>query len=201
MEYLLPSYQIQWQNPKTIPDGKAFRRTGRRCGIILGKEPGTRGDENVEELSLTGKEAGHGTPEELKNLSALLIVDGDVTVDNAAVHGKSRWERNIRFERWTEPGDPPAGKRVAVVWLTLGKRDGHWGYSGAAACRMWIDREAGKGYKNLAEQVNQMEKAVKGNVDVSLLTGEETRALLQFLQSYRADLWEHANPALQSLGE
>lgn len=147
----------------------------------------------MERLQLTGANR-HRTPEALSTLSAIVIDGVDIRVDNAAIHGKSWPERGIRFVR--DPDEVPNPRRVVVVWVTLRRHPAGLGINGLAACTMQIDAEAGVGYKNLADQVNKMDYAVKGRILLDLLTPEEHNMLGAFLKAQRAELWENAQEAV-----
>ncbi|QSO54201.1 YwhD family protein [Alicyclobacillus curvatus] len=146
----------------------------------------------MEKLKLTGK-ANHSTDDAMKGLSCVFIDADRVYIDNGAIHAKSNLERGVQFVKTLE--EVPAPREVWVFWVTL-KRNAEkdQGYHGVMPFRMWIDQEAKLGYKSLAEQVNKMDKAVKGQVDVSDVPPAVLNQLKVFLQGVRADLWENAWP-------
>ncbi|PWI58932.1 YwhD family protein [Sulfoacidibacillus thermotolerans] len=145
----------------------------------------------MEELRLTGTNQ-HRAPEGMSTLSALIIDQGELYLDNGAIHGKAKIDQGIQYEKSLQQVSNP--RKVAIVWLSLYRRDGNQGFHGAAACESFIDQQSGKGYKNLIEQANQMEKAVKGRVDLTNLTEEEFGLLRAFVQEFRPDLYQHASP-------
>lgn len=150
------------------------------------------GGDGVENLKLTGK-ANHSTDDAMKGLSAV-VIDGDrVYIDNGAIHAKSNLERGIQFVKTKE--EVPNPRTVWVFWVTL-KRNAEkdQGYHGVMPFQMFINQEAKVGYKSLAEQVNKMDKAIKGHVDVQDVPPEVLTKLKGFLQGVRTDLWEHAWP-------
>ncbi|TCP55419.1 YwhD-like protein [Tumebacillus sp. BK434] len=142
------------------------------------------------ELNLTGRDK-HSTPDELQNLSAVMIHGDEIFVDQGAIHGKSRLERGIDFRAARSAEDVPNGEKVAVVWVTLKTYEKGRGFSGIASAELVIDFAHGIGYKAMGPLVNQMDRAVKGRVDVSNLTAEQKAKLAAFLQQLRADLWEN----------
>jgi hypothetical protein len=142
------------------------------------------------ELSLTGRSA-HGTPDELASLSAVLIHGDDIFVDQGAIHGKSRLERGIDFRTAKSAEEVPNGEKVAIVWVTLRAYEGGKGYNGIASAEIVVNLEQKVGYKPMASLVNQMDRAMKGRVDVSNLSAEQRAKLAGFLQTLRADLWEN----------
>jgi hypothetical protein len=145
----------------------------------------------LEKLSLTGK-AGHGAGDEtLRGLSAVLIDGDDVFIDNGAIHAKSRVEREIRFLKSLD--EVPNPRLVWGFWVTLKRREGGvQGFHGIMPFQLHIDQDAKLGYKNLAQHVNHMEKAVKGHADLTGVPDAVRDKLQRFLQSVRPDLWENA---------
>ena len=148
---------------------------------------------SMEKLSLTGT-GKHDTPDELSTLSAIVIDGETIAVDNAAIHGKGKFERKITFQRKVE--DVPNGRRIELIWVTLRKRDGALGYSGVGGSSVLIDDEQGVGYKNLADQVNKMDGAMKGRIMLDDMPEQERDRLLVYMRDLRPELWEHANPEL-----
>ena len=143
----------------------------------------------MQKLQLTGANR-HRKPDALSTLSAVVVDGDDVRIDNGAIHGKAYVEKGIRF--LTDPDDVPNPRRVAVVWATLHKTVLGTGINGLGASVFHVDPEAGVGYKNLADQVNKMDAAVKGRVMLAELTQKEHRLLGAFLMAQRAELWENA---------
>ncbi|MDI3328184.1 MAG: YwhD family protein [Alicyclobacillaceae bacterium] len=142
----------------------------------------------MEELSLTGR-SRHDTPEGLEGLTAV-VIDGDaIWVDRAALHAKSRVERGIQFS--DDEARRGRGRRVAVVWVSMGRStEGRPCLKGLAACDMWIDDESKTGYKRLAEHVNQMDRAVKGRIELGALSREQKQRLARFFAEEHGEVWE-----------
>lgn len=147
----------------------------------------------MEKLNLTGK-SKHASDDSLKGLSAV-FVDGDkVFVDNGAIHAKSQLERGVTFVKTKD--DVPDARRIWVLWITLKRRDGGaQGFHGAMPFELWIDEQAQLGYKSLADQVNKMDKAVRGTVDLSAVPDDVKAKVKTFLLGIRQDLWDHASEA------
>ncbi len=149
----------------------------------------------MEKLSLSGT-SKHGTDESMRGLSAVFVDGEDIFVDNGGIHGKSRIERGIRFVKSVD--EVPNPRHVWGVWITLHRlQGGVQGYNGAVPFELHIDADAGVGYKSLAQQVNGMERAIKGTVDISALPEEIKQGLSEFLKSVRAELWEHASASFR----
>ena len=146
----------------------------------------------MEKLKLTAR-SNHSTDDAMKGLSAVFIDADRVYIDNGAIHGKSNLERGIQFVKTLE--EVPAPREIWVFWVTLKRNpEKDQGYHGVMPFRMWIDQDAKVGYKSLAEQVNKMDKAVKGQIDVAAVPPEVVEKLKGFLRGVRTDLWDNAWP-------
>jgi len=132
----------------------------------------------------------HKRPDALANLSAILIDGDEVYVDNPAIHGKAKVERGIRFVK--DADEVPNPRRVALVWATLRRAIQGHGLHGLGASVMYIDAEAGVGFKSLPDQVNKMDGAVKGRVQLEALNEREHALLGKFLMAQRDEIWENA---------
>jgi hypothetical protein len=154
----------------------------------------------MEKLSVAGK-PGHGSGDDsLRGLSAVLVDGEQVFIDNGAIHAKSRVEKGIRFV--ADPAEVPHPRRIWGFWITLKRREGGaQGFHGIMPFELDIDAQAGVGYKNLARQVNHMEKAVKGEADLSGVPDEVRQRLRAFLQGVRPDLWENAADSFKQVLE
>jgi hypothetical protein len=95
------------------------------------------------------------------------------------------------------PEEVPNARRVKGLWITLKRQTGGLGYAGAMPFDLWIDPERKMGYKKLTEQVNHMDKAVRGHVDLSSFTREELDKIGEHLKTIRPDLWENASEAFK----
>jgi len=145
----------------------------------------------MEKLSLTGK-SNHQTDDAMRGLSAVFLDGERIFIDNGAIHGKSSVEQGIQFVKSKD--EVPNPRLVWVLWITLKRNaEKQQGYHGAMPFCIWIDDKAKLGYKSLAEQVNKMDKVVKGTIDISALPADIRERLTAFLKSVRGDFWAHAS--------
>jgi len=153
----------------------------------------------MEKLSLTGKSNhGEGVDDTMRGISALIVDGKEIYIDNGAMHAKSRVERGIQFAKTKEEVENP--RLVWVIWLTLHRfAERGQGYYGFQPFALWIDSNTAKGYKSLAESVNRMDKAVKGQVDIMPFDGipGTVKLLGEFLIAKRLDLWENAEESFR----
>ncbi|MCL6446507.1 MAG: YwhD family protein [Alicyclobacillus sp.] len=149
----------------------------------------------MEKLSLTGS-SKHGTDDALRGLSAVLVDGSNVFVDNGAIHGKSCVERDIRFVKTVD--EVPNPRTIWAFWITLHRFEAGQGYYGAMPFRLLVDSDAKLGYKSLAEEVNGMEKAVKGQVETTGVPSAVVAQVGQFLRTIRPELWTNAAEAFRN---
>ncbi|MFO7265486.1 MAG: YwhD family protein [Bacillota bacterium] len=113
-----------------------------------------------------------------------IVVDGDQAwFDEAALHGRTALEQSIRWVK--SPEEVPNGRTIHPVWVYIRPAaGGGFRYYGLVAVSMLIDEENGVGYKNLADHVNKLSKAMNGAVDVSALDDRGLAALRAALSQY-----------------
>lgn len=116
-------------------------------------------------------------------------------VDMGALHARSEVEKRIRF--LPDKEKVPNGRPYWVVWVTVDRTEEGPYYAGVAACEMTINREIRRGYKNLAEHVNNMDKAIKRKIVVSHMDRKSKQILKQFLQEHNPMMWERSSDQLK----
>jgi hypothetical protein len=152
----------------------------------------------MEKLSLTGK-SKHSVDDQMRGLSALFVDGEKVFIDNGAIHAKSELERGITWVR--DRSEVANGREVLGLWITLHRFAHGQGYYGAMPFTLMIDEAAKTGFKNLSQQVNYMDKAVRGTVDLSTVDVATRQRIKAFLQSIREDLWNNAQDSFKSAFE
>ncbi|MFC4077273.1 YwhD family protein [Salinithrix halophila] len=134
----------------------------------------------------------------LSNLSSVLIDGDEAQIDLALIHAKSKVERGIKF--LSNPDEVPNDdnlKEYQVVWVAIGRNEQGPYYAGAAACPMKINREARRGWKNLAEHVNRMDDVLKRRIKLSHLEERERKALKKLLVENNKEWWENSTAELK----
>lgn len=135
----------------------------------------------------------------LSNLSSVLIDGEEARIDLGLIHAKSKVERGIKFSG--DPADTSAGKEYWVVWVAIDRGEQGPYYAGAAACPMRIDREARRGWKNLAHHVNRMDDALKRRIRLDELDTTARRALKNLLQENDEAMWINSSAELKNVLE
>lgn len=142
-------------------------------------------------VSSKSKHTGFGAGSiDLNNVSPVIIDQGEAKVDMGAMHAKSKVEKGIKFSANRE--DVPNGRQVWVVWVAVDRTPEGRFYAGATACEMWIDTEARKGYKILAEHVNKLDAALKRKIMLEGMSSEDKAALKNLLMTRNEEWWTDA---------
>ncbi|MFC3750663.1 YwhD family protein [Paenibacillus sp. GCM10012306] len=132
---------------------------------------------------------------DLNNVSPVIIDNGEAIIDIGAMHAKSKVEKGIKFSMNRE--DVPNGRQVWVVWVAVDRTPEGQHYAGITACEMWIDTEARRGWKILADHVNKLDSALKRKVIVEGLGDSEKTALKSLLISHNEEWWEASREELK----
>ncbi|WP_028560235.1 YwhD family protein [Paenibacillus pinihumi] len=125
------------------------------------------------------------------NSVSCIIIDGDEAyIDIGAMHAKSKIERRIKFS--TNKEDVPNGRQCWIVWVAVDRNETGSYYAGATACEMWIDTEARRGWKILADHVNRLDYAIKRRIMVDNLGPKEQGLLRDLLIQHNEEWWNNS---------
>ncbi|QWU16386.1 YwhD family protein [Paenibacillus sophorae] len=156
------------------------------------KQPDSKKQIALNIVNAKSKHKGFGAGSiDLNNVSPVIIDGGEAVIDIGAMHAKSKVEKGIKFSANRE--DVPEGRQVWVVWVAVERTPEGQHYAGLTACEMWIDSEAKRGWKILADHVNKLDSALKRRIIVEGLGAQEKAALQSLLVSHNADWW-NASP-------
>ncbi|MBQ4901267.1 YwhD family protein [Paenibacillus sp. Marseille-P2973] len=143
------------------------------------------------------KHKGFGAGSIDLNSMSPVIIDGDEAyIDIGAMHAKSKVEKGIKFSMNRE--DVPAGRQVWVVWVAVDRSPEGQFYGGMTACEMWIDTEARRGWKILADHVNKMDYALKRRFILDGLSAEQRGALKKLLIETNQEWWDRSSDELKT---
>ncbi|MBI3726100.1 YwhD family protein [bacterium] len=127
-------------------------------------------------------------PSGLTSILGVVFLGDEPAIDNGALHARSHLETGIAF------GEDPAlagrGERFVNVWVAALGRSALERFLGATSVEVWIDREAGRGWKKLADHVNRMSAAVRGKVDLQHLSAVQRKNLAKLLSQLAPAAWE-----------
>lgn len=144
---------------------------------------------NIVSSNEKSKHKGFGAGSiDLNNVSPIIIDGGEAKIEIGALHAKSKVERGIKFSQNRE--DVPNGRQVWLVWVAVDRSPEGQFYGGATACEMWIDTEAKRGWKILADHVNKLDYALKRRVMLDELGSTEKAALRTLLVSHNEAWWD-----------
>ncbi|RCX14446.1 YwhD-like protein [Fontibacillus phaseoli] len=146
------------------------------------------------------KHKGFGAGSIDLNSMSPVIIDGDEAyIDIGAMHAKSKVEKGIKFS--INRDDVPAGRQVWVVWVAVDRSPEGQFYGGMTACEMWIDTEARRGWKILADHVNKMDYALKRRFILDGLSAEQRGALKKLLIETNREWWDRSSDELKTVLE
>ncbi|MBP2002764.1 hypothetical protein J2Z69_003875 [Paenibacillus shirakamiensis] len=160
-----------------------------------GKKPIALNIISSSEKSSKHKGFGAGSID-LNSVSPIIIDGGEAKIDVGAMHAKSKVERGIKFSANKE--DVPNGRQVWLVWVAVDRTPEGQLYGGATACEMWIDTEAKRGWKILADHVNKLDYAIKRRVMLSELGPVDKQALRTLLVSHNEEWWNRSSDEMKS---
>lgn len=134
---------------------------------------------------------------DLNSMSPVIIDEDEAYIDIGAMHAKSKVEKGIKFS--TNREDVPAGRQVWIVWVAVDRHPekGQF-YGGMTACEMWIDTEARRGWKILADHVNKMDYALKRKVQLEGLSEAQKALLKKLLIDTNPEWWDRSSDELKS---
>lgn len=132
---------------------------------------------------------------DLSNVSPIIIDGGVAVIDIGAMHAKSKVEKGIKFTPNRE--EVPGGRQVWLVWVAVDRNAEGQFYGGATACEMWIDTEARRGWKILADHVNKLDAALKRKFILDDLGDTEKQALKALLISHNEEWWSASPDVLK----
>ncbi|MEF2968973.1 YwhD family protein [Paenibacillus sp. M1] len=133
---------------------------------------------------------------DLNSMSPVIIDGDDAYIDIGAMHAKSKVEKGIKFS--TNREDVPNGRQVWVVWVAVDRSPEGQFYGGMTACEMWIDTEARRGWKILADHVNKMDYALKRRIILDGLAAGQKQALKQLLIETNGEWWDRSPDELKA---
>ncbi|QYR21590.1 YwhD family protein [Paenibacillus sp. sptzw28] len=137
---------------------------------------------------------GAGTID-LSAVSCVIIDNGEAYIDVGAMHAKSKVEKGIKFSPNKE--DVPNGRLCWIVWVAVDRNEEGSYYAGATACPMLVDTEARRGWKILAQHVNNLDYAIKRRFVLGELGSEEKAALRGLLISNNQEWWDRSPEELK----
>lgn len=136
----------------------------------------------------------------LENVSPIIIdVEEELAqIEIGALHARSKTERGVKFTPNRE--DSAGGKPYWLVWVAIDYKEEGPYFAGVTAAEMVVNREKRRGYKNLPEHVNLLDKALKRHVIVDKMDDRSKKVLAEFLLEQNPELWERSPELQEALG-
>ena len=131
-------------------------------------------------------------------VTALMIApDGTVTLDPGVLHGRSALEGSLQMVAKRDEVPEPQTHRVVWIAVELDAANKPLCYKGLSVADMFVNASARVGFKSLAQQVNRMSEAMRGDVNVNALPASVRQGLKQQLLSIGRELWTRSSEALR----
>ncbi|MDQ0164826.1 YwhD family protein [Bacillus horti] len=171
-------------NNKNNEQGTEKKKTTQSFTILSGDSTSGHGGFGVGTLSLD-------------NISPVIIdvQEGTAVVDMGAMHARSAIEKRIKFLPNKE--EVPNGRPFWMVWVAIERSPKGPYYAGVTACEFTVDEEIRRGYKNLAEHVNKMDKSLKRKIMVDFMDDKSKNILAEFLKGFNEQMWENSTDELK----
>ncbi|MFS0644741.1 YwhD family protein [Siminovitchia sp. 179-K 8D1 HS] len=135
----------------------------------------------------------------LENITPILIdvEAGEAWIEEQAMHARSKTERGVKYLKDRSEFPEEGAKKYWVVWVAVDIKDEGPYYAGVAACELWINRPARRGYKSMPEHVNHLDKAMKGRVIVRHMDQPSRKVLADFLKNHDEKIWLNSSDELR----
>ncbi len=135
----------------------------------------------------------------LENVSPVFVdvQEEEAYIEVGAMHARGPTERGIKFT--TDRADSEGGKPYWLVWVTVAFNEEGPYYAGAAACEMVVNREKRRGYKILADHVNNMDRSMKGRIIVDEMDERSKEVLANFLKEHNEEMWSRSKELQEAL--
>lgn len=150
----------------------------------------------------TDGDGGYGVGTlDLNNVTSIIIdcEKEHVFIDLEALHGRSKIEKKVRFS----PDLAHASSdyyRYWIVWVAIQVNQNGPYYAGCTASEVRVSKEQRRiklGYKSLPEQVNYLDKALKGKFLLQHIDSLSKKLLFQFLSEFNEAYWKHSPEELK----
>ncbi len=135
----------------------------------------------------------------LENITPVMIdvEEEEAWIEEQAMHARSKTERGVLYVKDRSEFPEEGAKKYWVIWVAVNiKEEGPY-YSGVAACELYINRPARRGFKSMPEHVNHMDKAMKGHIIVNNMDERSREVLANFLKKYDQKMWARSSDELK----
>jgi len=138
---------------------------------------------------------------DLNNVTPIIIdcENEHVFIDLEALHGRSKIEKKVRFSTDLAHASDDYN-RYWIVWVALQVGENGPYYAGCTASEVRVSKEERRiklGYKSLPEQVNFLDKALKGKFLLNHVDSISKKLLYQFLTDFNEEYWKHSPEELK----
>jgi len=138
-----------------------------------------------------------------QTMATALIVgpDGSVTLDAGILHGRSALEAGLRMAAKRDELKEAQTYRIVWIAVELDAANQPRHFKGLSVADILVDPVQKIGFKSVAQQVNRMSEAIRGDVKVDALAPPVRQLVKQQLVAMGQGLWDRSPDALkQALG-
>ena len=138
-----------------------------------------------------------------QTLIGAILIDpqGRLSVDPGALHGRSEVEQQLRLVKQRSLLANPEIHWIVWVAVELDPAEMPLRYKGLTASELLVDPVNKVGYKNLAEHVNRMAQAMRGDSDLAGLPVNVRTPMKNQLIAVDHRLWERTPESLRAMLE
>ncbi|QFF99235.1 hypothetical protein PB01_10550 [Psychrobacillus glaciei] len=140
---------------------------------------------------------------DLNNVTPIIIdcQQQQAYIDVEALHGRSKIEKKVRFLSDKAHASNDFNK-YWIVWVAMQVSEQGPYFFGITASEIRVSKEERRiklGFKSLPEQVNFLDKALKGKYIFSHMDAPSKKLLKQFLREVNIDYFENSSSELKEL--
>lgn len=165
--------------------------------------PKNKAQFNIIKNDPTNGDGGYGVGTlSLENITPVIVdpENNEAYIDMEALHGRSKIEKKVRFQKVKEGLIDP--KLYWIVWVALNRGQHGPYYSGIGVCEVLVSSEERRirlGYKSMPEQVNSLSKVLKNKCELSQMDDVSKRILKEFLFHFNEDYWNHSSDEFKEI--
>jgi len=131
-------------------------------------------------------------------VTALIVTpQGEVSLEPGALHGRSALESRLTMV--PQRALLGEGEVFLVVWVAieLDASDNPFRYKGLTVSELFVNAKQHLAFKSLAEHVNRMSGAIRGDVNATQVSPAARRGVKAQLINMGTEVWNRSAPSFQ----
>ena len=151
----------------------------------------------MEKPILLSSSAGEIVAPQTMATALIVSPDGSVTLDPGVLHGRSALETRLRMAARRDEVPSPQTYRIVWVTVELDASNQPVRFKGVSVGELLADAAQQVGFKSVAQQVNRMSEAIRGEVKVDTLTPQVRQSVKQQLMAMGQGIWDRSPDSLK----